>query len=423
MRAQLLPTIGLSAEPINSASICSEQFYLGSFYASGYQVGDTVPDFKLYGLNGDSLVLSQSLASGKPALLIAGSLTCPVFRNKVAIINQVAAAYGQSVNIYVIYTIEAHPTDTSVYFGYVNVTSQNTSAGILFPESVTYGARKQMVDTMYHWVSPNVPVFIDGPCNEWWNYFGPAPNNSYLIGTNGVVLNKHGWFHKSPDHIFCDLDSILTMTSGLCVPVSTSPGNFQINVLNSSSAGEPAVTLFNYVDIVNTTTATTTIRIQKINEAIPLPWATSFCADICYSTLDDSIVISVDPLDTIHFSLDFYTGGTPDSGTVRVGFRNVKKSANAFQVDLKAVTAFNTTGISSSALKSGFALFPNPASDHVEIVTGETDFITTIFDATGAAVMCDRDRNIDLSGLPEGLYLVVNDSRSGRSAHRLIVCR
>src|SRR5687768_9172822 len=82
-RSQLLPGIGLNSAPGDNAVICPEQFYLGNFYSSGYHKGDTVPDFKLYGLNGDSLALSQALAGGKPVLLIAGSLTCPVFRAKI----------------------------------------------------------------------------------------------------------------------------------------------------------------------------------------------------------------------------------------------------------------------------------------------------------------------------------------------------
>src|SRR5688572_928433 len=207
--AQLLPFIGLNSIPSPTANVCKEPFYLGNFYSTGYQMGDTVPDFKLYALNGDSLILSQSLTSGKPVLLIAGSLTCPVFRAKVATINQVAVTYSTFVNVYIIYTIEAHPTDTSVYFGYVNVTSQNISGGILFKQPQNYGERKAMVDTMGSYFNLTAPVYLDAPCNNWWKKFGPAPNNSYLIGTNGVVLNKHGWFHKFPDNIYCDLDSIL----------------------------------------------------------------------------------------------------------------------------------------------------------------------------------------------------------------------
>src|SRR4051794_19849988 len=97
-QAQLLPSIGLTTQPANSATLCEPPYYTGSFYTSGYQVGDTVPDFKLYSLSGDSLILSQQLQLHKPVLLIAGSLTCPVFRSKVPIINQVMATYGASIN-------------------------------------------------------------------------------------------------------------------------------------------------------------------------------------------------------------------------------------------------------------------------------------------------------------------------------------
>src|SRR5688572_11352759 len=164
LRAQLLPSIGLNTIPPDTTALCKEPFYLGNFYSTGYQQGDTVPDFKLYDLNGDSLVLSEALSNGKPVLLIGGSLTCPVFRARVPAINQVVSTYSSGIDVYVIYTLEAHPTDTSVYFGYVNVTSQNISAGILFPQPQTYAERKELADTMSSFINLTAPVFIDGPC-------------------------------------------------------------------------------------------------------------------------------------------------------------------------------------------------------------------------------------------------------------------
>jgi hypothetical protein len=421
-KAQLLPPIGLTAKPADNITVCHEPVFNGSFYTSGYQVGNQVPDFKLYGVSGDSLLLSQVLNQGKPVLLIAGSLTCPVFRAKVATINQVVTTYSSNIKVFVIYTIDAHPTDTSVYFGYVNVTSQNTSAGILFPQPLTYGDRKKMVDTMSTWVNLNAPVFIDGPCNTWWKNFGPAPNNSYLISTAGTVLNKHGWFHKSPDNIFCDLDSILGVNSGKCT-VSTIPGSFKLNVLNASSAGAPGDVLYDFTDIINTSSVSTGLKIKKLQKTLASGWQSSFCADICYGTADDSIEISLDPYDTLHFSLDFYSTATPDSGSIKVGFKNTNKSTNAFTITFSAKTQLSQVSLNENYTEADkIFIYPVPATQYFSVSSDEKDLEMTIFDAMGKLIHSSiGERRITTENWRNGLYYVVFRYAGGCTSHRLLI--
>ncbi len=423
--SQLLPPIGLSAMPANSAPLCAEPFYLGSFYTSGYQQGDTVPDFKLYNLSGDSIILSQQLSAGKPVLLIAGSLTCPVFRAKVTTINQVMATYSANIKVFVIYTIEAHPTDTSVYFGYVNVTSQNITAGILFPQPQTYGQRKQMLDTMSSFVNLNAPVFIDGPCNNWWHNFGPAPNNSYLIGTNGVVLNKQAWFDKDPDDIFCQLDSILNVNSGLCIPPPAIPGNFTVTALSTSVNCNPQQLLYNYFDVINTSSVVTTVKIKKTQKVLPAAWQTAFCADVCYGTADDSIQVSLNPFDTLHCSFDFFTDAIADSGRVKVGFKNINKPNNSFSLWFKANTLPLDVGIMDHAMATPpFNVYPNPATNKILISTAEKNYTIKVYDAIGKEKESMLHNNyIDTQLWPNGVYLIVFNSPAATFSKRIIISR
>ncbi|MDX2171875.1 MAG: T9SS type A sorting domain-containing protein [Bacteroidota bacterium] len=419
---QLLPTIGLNSQPINSATICNEPFYLGSYYTSGLSVGDTVPDFKLYAINGDSLILSNELSAGKPILLISGSLTCPVFRNKVNTINQVISTYGSAIKVFVIYTIEAHPTDTSVYFGYINVTNQNTSAGILFPQPTTYGARKQMVDTMSSFVSLNAPVFVDGPCNQWWKTFGPAPNNAYLIKPNGVVAKKHGWFDKAPDKIFCDIDNVLAITSGSCT-TTTAPGNFSINVINSFVSGNPEDLLYDFVKIVNTQSVNVTIKTKKIQKNHPVGWQTAFCADVCYSASEDSVEFTILPNDSLLFSLDFYTDAIPDSGSVKVGFRNINNTNNSYSVRLRASTLPIQIGINENTKYiPNFSLYPNPSKDQTAVVTDETEYSFTIQDYMGKEVyFAINNPIITTSQFKNGVYFISLKTKNGTYSRKLVV--
>ena len=40
-------------------------------------------------------------------------------------------------------------------------------------------------------------ILVDAPGNDWWLNFGQAPNNAYLILTDGKVHSKQGWFNPS----------------------------------------------------------------------------------------------------------------------------------------------------------------------------------------------------------------------------------
>ena len=169
VKGQLLPSIGLSNLPFDSDSICTIPIAQGSGSAPGIMPGNPVPDFKLYTLGGDSVELSSVLQSGKSVLLISSSYTCPVFRGKIPVINQVDSIYQGLLNVYVIYTVEAHPiVDVSPYSGNVWTTSANQTEGILFEQPKTYGERKAVLSSLLSSNYLRPTVLIDGPCNEWW---------------------------------------------------------------------------------------------------------------------------------------------------------------------------------------------------------------------------------------------------------------
>lgn len=215
-QVNLKPSIGLVSKPKDTDSICKIQTYLGNFAASGLQVADTVYDFKLYNLNGDSLDLGLELAKGKPVLLVAGSYTCPVYRGKVPNINNIANTYAGKVSVFIIYIVEPHPVtpDKSPYSGNVWTTSQNYTDNVLYLQPKTYGERKTVVQDMLNKISHNAPVFIDGACNKWWDTYGPAPNNAYLIKPDGIVYAKHDWYDsKNPYDIVADINSLLNLLS------------------------------------------------------------------------------------------------------------------------------------------------------------------------------------------------------------------
>lgn len=408
----LKPSIGLSALPADGESVCYAPWYLGSFESSGLQAGDSAYDFTLYDLNGDSFNLAAALNSGTPVLLVAGSYTCPVFRGKIPEINEVVNTYGNLLKVAVIYTLEAHPEiDTSAYFGYVNPTTTNIQAGILYRQPITYGERKFIAQELLDSMLILAPVYIDGPCNNWWSNFGPAPNNSYLIDTTGIVFSHHGWFDRFPRDIFCDIDSLLGTSSGLCSAGGNSGGAFTFNLLsNDSVSGIAGNTISIDGELINNDTARDVqIYVRRLINNIPVDWATSLCLDVCYSTATDSVVFLLPAGATQSFHFYFYTSATPDSGKARVGFKNLNDSTNSFSQNLFGITTNATTGISPLPSKDNFIIYPNPVSNRLNFSSVNLEIMTAeVTDLSGRIIISQR-----FSGSSSAEYITMVDIEPG----------
>ncbi len=227
----LKPSIGLNSRPNDGDPVCNIPTYIdpdNTYNTPGLQTGDTIPHFKLYKLNGDSVDILTELLDGKPILLVGANYTCPIYRTKVTDINNMLTQYGSAIKIFQVYIVEAHPNspDPSPYSGTVWVTGQNQQAGILYNQPTTYLQRKNLVQTMVNNMTNNAPIIIDGPCNAWWTNFGTAPNSGFLLRPNGTIFVKHGWFHKTGVYnMYNDIDSLLNMLS---IPPTGSLPDFSV---------------------------------------------------------------------------------------------------------------------------------------------------------------------------------------------------
>ena len=239
-QVQLKPSIGITQLPNDNDSVCAIVPRSQGNPWIPVSPGDTMADFTLYDINGDSVTLSNILNSSKRALIVTGSYTCPIFRNHMTELNAVAAQFSNEIECMVVYTVEAHPTGSPM-----------PSSGVINPtnppyyQPLTYGDRKAIVSDLlngvgngqYIPVPVNVPIYIDGPCNEWWEYYD-APNKAYLVDTNGVLFAYHSWFNNSnppngpPTNIWCDIDSLLNVNSGGCNTITGLSGTFDFE-LNS----------------------------------------------------------------------------------------------------------------------------------------------------------------------------------------------
>ncbi len=425
MHAQSLkPFIGLTDIPKASDPMCTIQNYLGSFETTGYHVGDTVNDFTIYNLDFEAFSLSETLKKGKPVLLISSSYTCPVFRGKIPVINEIASLYKNQLEIFVIYTVEAHPDkDISPYFGTVHTGSKNIDEGILYRQPVVYGDRMKIASDMLNKIKLDVPVYLDGPCNEWWNHFGPAPNNATLIDPDGTVRMKHAWFDRDPDNIVCDLKKYFD-PSALCdsIPSSNSQFEFTMNT-DTLVKGDVNSALYVSGTLKNISNVPVKIEIRRLENNLPANWLTSMCIDLCYPTDVDSTMITLKANEQIDLIIDFFTGPNPAQGNVRIGMRNVDHPQNKAIMRATAQT-FDLTNIThKEKYDPNVLIYPQPSATFLRIKTNDFNQYI-LFDEKGTVYQkgwIDESETIQRNNIPSGLYFLKLSQDHGKSSYHKVV--
>lgn len=230
--------------PADSTFIAPYNFYFDTtdlFVQSGFHPGDQVPDFTLYDTASAGYTLSALLSDGKPLLLISVSLTCPSSRNgMVNVLPDLISLYGTQVHFLMVYTLDAHPLnpDLCPYTGTINTLQQNYLDTILYRQAVRYAHRKQMAKRFLQRYNTTASLVIDDPGNNYWNNFGPAPNNAYLITPGGIVYTKYGWFSREKPLIIQDI-SMLLGTIG----ISETSANSSVSLYPNPSNGNATISV------------------------------------------------------------------------------------------------------------------------------------------------------------------------------------
>ncbi len=400
--------IGLFSAPGDSDSVCSIIPYYGTFDANGVSADTKAFDFTLYDRLGNPLTLSKILTQKKPVLLISGSYTCPIFRFQVPTINEVVKRYGDQVNIYIVYTFEAHPVIDEQPFGDdVESDNRNQQENILFRQPKNYGERKSLVDSMLKSMEINAPVIIDGPCNEWATHFGPAPNNAYLIDTSGTVVSKHPWFNRSPNDIIAEIATLLQGRSENTSPADSGIFSFnaQRNLAVSGTAGE---TLELGGFIVNASNADAIVNIARIQNDLPSDWKSSLCSNVCFSTATDSTSLRILSHSSQEFKVYFYTSKNRNQGDLTLQLSNPHNPLNKQTLVFHATTEENAS-VLTTALREPYLikLFPNPVIQTLNISTALPYTQLRILNELGRTVFQDsRSESQDVSILPAGIYYI-----------------
>lgn len=401
----LLPTLGLHAEPADTASICTLPFQTPDIWTVGPPAGSTAADFKLYDLNGNAFELGERLTGGKPVLMISGSYTCWVFRNKVEHMNEMLALYGDQLDMMIVYTVEAHPDiDISPYFGAVVTGGPNFTDGILYQQPTTYGERKAIVQDMLDDLSIDLPVYIDGPCNAWWDFYGPAPNIAYIIGTDGRIAVKHPWYNVHPNDIECDIRAFLGLDNTCGQTPMT--GSFSYETLSNDTVyGEAGTTLTGTGVLRNDTHLDALVRVTRMATDMPATWGSALCLDVCYLPHVDEVEVLVPAQDSLVFHFYFYTDAMPAQGMANIVLRNVNDLDNLYYQRFVGISEASLVGVAEPVTSPPASFHPNPSTGAIRF-EGATVTGLRIFDLAGRVVHEDGMGPIyDLGHLPAGVYM------------------
>ena len=156
--------------------------------------GEPMPDLVICDIEGNERRVSEFWET-QPALLITMSLSCGRTRQHACALRRLARRFRGKINTAIVYVIEAHPIDVaSPYAGEVWVTSTNEIAGIHCRQPRTIEERIALANELRRRFHLSAPMLIDGLDDRAWRAFGCAPNVAILVGRDGRIAAKQGWF-------------------------------------------------------------------------------------------------------------------------------------------------------------------------------------------------------------------------------------
>jgi hypothetical protein len=94
-----------------------------------------------------------------------------------------------------IYVVEAHPIDVpSPYTDKIWLTPLNEVAGIHCNQPQTLEERIELAQKLRRRFHLSTSMLIDAMDDRAWRAFGCAPNVAILVGPDGRIAVKQGWF-------------------------------------------------------------------------------------------------------------------------------------------------------------------------------------------------------------------------------------
>jgi len=141
------------------------------------KVGDQAPDFSLTHINDETKTVQlSSFAGSKPVALLFGSCTWPPFAASVGQLNSLNKKLGEQVQVFLIYTREAHAID-----------STRTNFRSTVEQPITTEERRTVAQEFLTTMKLEVPALLDDIEDTASKAYVSLPDRLYLIGKDGKI--------------------------------------------------------------------------------------------------------------------------------------------------------------------------------------------------------------------------------------------
>lgn len=177
------------------------------FEANGVQPGQRLPPLSLVTLEGAALDL-VTLQGERPLVIVTCSLTCNVARRQQIEANALRQRFGDRIAMLMVYTIDAHPKgDPCPYTGAEWVPRDNERDAVLVPQPTSIEERLALAQRYAADWAQGTQVAVDTLDDASWRALGEAPNVGLVVGKDGVVVERTGWFDSA--QVAAALDRLL----------------------------------------------------------------------------------------------------------------------------------------------------------------------------------------------------------------------
>jgi len=158
------------------------------YAAQGLQAGQKIPDLTVYDLKGNPHPLS-SLWKDRPVVLATASATCPISVGSCPSLKPLSETYSTRVNVAVLYVKEAHPIEDDS-----PATSQRPLGARSHPQPETFQEKLKLAKLFDREIRHGGTIYVDDLENSAGQALGAGPNIGLLIGTDGRIILRQGWY-------------------------------------------------------------------------------------------------------------------------------------------------------------------------------------------------------------------------------------
>lgn len=141
--------------------------------------GDAIPEFSVTTTDGAVIDNASLRRDGRPALIVFGSLTCPITESAGDGLRELHARYGDRVRFIVINVREAHP-------------------GASTPQPRTYEQKAGHASRLKEHHRLPFEVATDDLDGTLHRAFGPRPSSAYLVDPSGEITFRAHWSNVTP---------------------------------------------------------------------------------------------------------------------------------------------------------------------------------------------------------------------------------